>query len=177
MNSYLSIAFSDLVLIPATAQLAQAELRSQSDLCALLRVLPPPSWPPPLTADTLELFAAELSSEPSKFPWSKWYLLHSPPGGSATPVGIVGFKTPPVLRRVEIGYSVIPERQCCGFASRAVTVLLQWCDGTGLVDVVEAQTLPDLLPSLRVLEKTGFSFARQGQEDGQITVVWERCRR
>jgi RimJ/RimL family protein N-acetyltransferase len=66
------------------------------------------------------------------------------------------------------------ENQRQGFASEAVDALVEWAFSHAFVTRVIAHTLPVLAPSIRVLEKNGFVFLGDGEEEG--TIVFERRR-
>jgi ribosomal-protein-alanine N-acetyltransferase len=171
MNSLLSISTGELRLVPATLALARAECRGIAELSQRLGTGVPTNWPPPLTEDTLDYWVGLLEAEPSAFPWAKWYLLLESESLSL-PIGICGFKGRPIAREVEIGYSLVETQQGRGLGSAAVELLLAWAGSTGLVDRVCAHTLPDLTPSIRVLEKNGFALTGPGSEPG--TLRYER---
>jgi len=71
-------------------------------------------------------------------------------------IGLVGFKGPPREGAVEIGYSVSPGRQGCGFATEAIASFAGHAVQFSQVEVVVAYTLPAPSASTRVLEKCGF---------------------
>ena len=68
-------------------------------------------------------------------------------------IGNGGFKgRPDADGSVEVGYSVMENYQRNGFAPEAVEALVDWAFGYREVQRVIAQTLPELRPSIRVLE-------------------------
>jgi RimJ/RimL family protein N-acetyltransferase len=71
---------------------------------------------------------------------------------------------------VEIGYSIVPELQRRGLATRAVALL---CDraAIGGAKVVTAETLPALIASQGVLLKSGFERFETYQ-DAEAGEVW-----
>ncbi len=69
---------------------------------------------------------------------------------------------------VEIGYSVLTEAQGLGYATEAVQGLVSWAFEHPEVLRVIAETLPELTPSIRVLEKSGFVSVAEGSEEGLI---------
>ena len=56
----------------------------------------------------------------------------------------------------------------------AVRALVEWAFSHAEVKRVTAQTLPELRPSIRVLEKCGFRFTGPGMEEGAIGFERER---
>jgi len=58
-----------------------------------------------------------------------------------------------------------------GYCTEAVKALIAWAFGHPAVQTVIAHTLPELAPSIRVMEKCGLSFAGEGPtEDGMQTI-------
>jgi RimJ/RimL family protein N-acetyltransferase len=89
-------------------------------------------------------------------------------------VGGAGFKGSPRDGVVEIGYSMLEAHQGHGYCTEAVRALIGWAFGHPEVRLVIAHTLPELRPSIRVMEKCGFVFTGQGPgEDGMQTVRYE----
>jgi RimJ/RimL family protein N-acetyltransferase len=88
-------------------------------------------------------------------------------------VGNVGFHGQPGVnapghaRALEIGYGILAEHRGQGYATEAVTALLQWARGEG-IDHFVASAAPDNEPSLAIIHKLG--FVRTGEhwdkEDG-----------
>ena len=90
-------------------------------------------------------------------------------------MGAGGYKGPPATDgSVEIGYSILPEYQQRGFATEAVEALVTRAFENPDVTRVTAETLPDLSPSIGVLEKTGFELLGEGSEPGVIRYGRER---
>lgn len=80
-----------------------------------------------------------------------------------------GFKGPPDDDGIaELGYSVMPAHQRQGLATEAVEMLMGWANADGRVKGFIAHTLTGLAPSIRVLEKCGFSGPYPGPEEGVI---------
>ena len=70
-------------------------------------------------------------------------------------IGGVGFKGPPESGVVEIGYGLVPSARGHGYATEAVSALVQIAAGLG-VTRIRADTDPDNVASQRTLEKAGF---------------------
>jgi ribosomal-protein-alanine N-acetyltransferase len=159
-----------LLLKSATPEIAAADLRDQSEFARLLDAVVPSDWPPPLNDDNSKTFTLNyLENNPDAVGWSTWYFLLSGISGERTQaIGIGGFKGKPAQGMVEIGYSVMPDRQRSGLASEAVAALVEWAFSQIEVELVTAETLPALVPSVRVLEKNGFHFLGEGSEPGVV---------
>jgi RimJ/RimL family protein N-acetyltransferase len=84
-----------------------------------------------------------------------WYFVLDD-GDSRIVIGNGGFKGRPAKGVVEIGYSLVPEFQQKGYATEAVTALLDWAFAHDDVCSVIAETLPELAASQGLLRKLGF---------------------
>ena len=85
-------------------------------------------------------------------------------------VGWGGFKGPPRDGVVELGYEIAESRRERGLATAATLALLAEAFAEPQVVKVIAHTLAEHNASNRVLEKAGFRFDRETQEEGQP--VW-----
>ena len=86
--------------------------------------------------------------------WYTYWLIvpHQAPYGA----GLIGFKgIPNMLGEAEIGYGIEPAYQRKGYMTEAARLLVEWAFQTGRCQAVVAETLPDILPSQRVLQKVG----------------------
>lgn len=144
-----------LRLVPATVQTVAAEINDRIELERLLQAQIPANWPPESAADALPWFLEQLQANPTSEGWWGWY-------GIAADglIGGAGFKGPPASGEVETGYSLLPEYQRQGYATEMVGALVEWALGDERVQRVVAETTPDNLPSIRLLER--LQFHRQG---------------
>jgi ribosomal-protein-alanine N-acetyltransferase len=149
-----------LTLVAATLELVRAEAHGPQKLGALLGAHVPPLWPPPLNdATTLAWTTKALETDPAGAGWFAWYFMHRE-HGRLEAVGVGGFAgRPSADGTVEVGYSILPSHHRLGFAPEAVRALADWAFTHGEVARVVARTLPALMPSIRVLEKCGFTRA------------------
>lgn len=165
-----------LVLLAAGMPELTAELLSREALEHELGADVPGEWPPDLyDRQAIETTLAYLDEHRQAGGFTLWYLLLKP-AGAEPPVlaGLCGFKSLPVAGSVEIGYSLLGRFQRRGLMSEAVRALVDWAFAHPEVERVLAQTLPELVPSQRVLEKNGFRLAGPGFEEG--TILYERWR-
>ncbi|MDO4263397.1 MAG: GNAT family N-acetyltransferase [Deinococcus sp.] len=90
-------------------------------------------------------------------------------------IGLLGTKHAPEQGRVEIGYGLTEVGRGQGYATEAVSALLDHLRGWPEVQTVLAETLPDNRPSIRVLEKNGFVLTGQRTDsaDGEL-LCWAR---
>jgi ribosomal-protein-alanine N-acetyltransferase len=97
---------------------------------------------------------AVVADDPRSTRWgTRLFLIAEPP----TVVGWGGFKGPPSDGAVELGYAIAPGWRGRGLATAATRALLEEAFAAGEVSAVIAHTLAEPGPSVRVLEKAGFS--------------------
>ena len=114
-------------------------------------------------------------AHPGEYGWGVWYfLLRDDLSGSRVAIGNGGFKGPPTAEgAVEIGYSLLVEHHGKGYATEAIGALLAWAFGQPEVRLVIAETLPQLIPSIRLLEKCGFRFVGPGSDPEPGAIRYE----
>ncbi|HUS61785.1 MAG TPA: GNAT family N-acetyltransferase [Acidimicrobiales bacterium] len=156
-----------LELVAAEPPIAQAEADGVQGWCAPLDVEPPGSWPPPLNEHaTLAWFADAITKEPEAIGWFAWYVLCRRPRAL---IGQAGFKGRPDDRgTVELGYSLLPSSQGRGFGTELVRALTMWAFSHEAVDRVMADTYPEFVSSVRVLEKNRFTLNGRADEPGAV---------
>jgi len=160
-----------LRLVAADGSLVRAEIEDREHFARLLGAVEPQEWPPPLNdADSMRYYLEMFEHDPALEGWGPWYFLLRPDAdGLSHPIGNGGFKgRPDAQGRVEVGYSVLERHQRRGYAPEAVRALVAWAFDHPEVTWVEAHTLPDLRPSIRVLETCGFELIGEGEEAGTI---------
>jgi RimJ/RimL family protein N-acetyltransferase len=155
-----------LRLVAGTLEIAEAELEDRERFGRFLDADVPPEWPPEALRDALPFFLDLYRANPEWAGWLGWYAILREP----RPVlcGSVGFKGPPdEMGMVEIGYSLLPDYRGAGLASEMVAGLIGWARSHS-VAVIEAETTPDNLASVRVLERNGFEPVGEGIEPGFV---------
>ena len=90
-----------------------------------------------------------------------------------TLAGEAGFKGPPSVGEIEIGYGLKTEARGKGYMAEAVEMLcrIAFAQTEYAVRTVSAKTLPDNIKSHQVLEKNGFT------RDGEIGKYWRWVKR
>ena len=157
-----------LDLVPATAAHLRAELSDRAAFARMLGARIPDAWPPPLyDRPAVKYTLKKLIAAPQRAGWSTWYLLLRQ---DSAPVlaGVCGFKGPPQEGVVEVGYSILQRFQRRGLATEATAALVRWAFFRPRVELVIAHTLSELTPSMRVLEKLGFTQRGTPLEEGAI---------
>jgi RimJ/RimL family protein N-acetyltransferase len=165
-----------LELIAADREIVHADRYARHLLPGLLGAEVPAAWPPPLNDDsTLEWTLAYVAAHPEAAGWSMWYFVLGSSGPRRVVIGLGGFKGAPGAEGcVEVGYSLMEEYQRKGYATEATNELVRWAFGHPDVRRVAAETYPHMRQSIRVLEKSGFSYI--GASDESLTIRFELTR-
>lgn len=144
-----------LILRPATLDLAKADLENPSRFAELLEGEVHASWPPELYDDHARNWTLRfLQNDPEGL--ITYYVLLLRDGRKPLLIGDAGFKGKPKNSVAEIGYSLVPEWHSRGLGTEAVFALTSYSFQELNAEMVCAHTLPELIPSQRVLEKNGF---------------------
>jgi len=162
-----SIITERLELRPATPAIVKAALQNKRALGAALNASVPRSWPPEyLDDDALNYTLVRLKEYPDHLAWWMHFALLK--GKRPKLIGVAGYKGPPIDGVVEIGYGIVKDQRRKGFASEAVVGLVGRALETNQVRKIIAETLPNLKPSIGVLNKVGFALSGPGSEPGVI---------
>lgn len=167
-----------LELVAGTVGLFRVQVDDREFLGGKLGARVPVEWPPPLyDQGAMDWMANYLDENPDAGGWTFYFIIlpARDAGGQGTVAGGVGFKgKPPADGTVEIGYSMLPQFQRSGYATEAAGALVRWAFSHPQVTRVIAETYPELLPSIRVLEKNGFRFIGDGSEERVIRYALTR---
>jgi ribosomal-protein-alanine N-acetyltransferase len=121
----------------------------------------------------LERTRDALAADPGASEWgARFFVSGNPP----ELVGWGGFKGPPRDGVVELGYEIAESRRGRGLATAATRAMLAEAFSTKEVSSAIAHTLPERNASTRVLEKAGFSFDGDDDQDGEYVWRWRRDR-
>jgi RimJ/RimL family protein N-acetyltransferase len=171
--TFTTISTPRLELVRATLELAECENRNRERFAEMLDVPVPAVWPPPLNDEQSQQYAIDRLRREGESDFHVWYTLLREP---RQVIGLSGFKSRPQHGVVEIGYSVVPEAQRHGYCTEAVRALIARAFAHASVDRVAAETLPNLWPSIRVMEKCRMRFVGYGTDEGMRTVRYEVSR-
>jgi RimJ/RimL family protein N-acetyltransferase len=166
----LRIQTERLELIAATEELAKAEINNRAELSFLLCAQVPSAWPPEFNdIQTMTFTLQQLQGKPEQVGWWGWYfVLKGDKDVERVVIGYGGFKgQPDENANVEVGYSIHKKYQRRGYGSEATAGLVNWAFEQN-VNSVTAETLPELVASIGVLEKNNFVYMGKGSEEGVI---------
>jgi RimJ/RimL family protein N-acetyltransferase len=166
----LTLATPRLDLIAANPDIAYAEATGEPHWWRRLRASSPVAWPPPLNdASSLRWYAEAVTSDPDGVGWYTWYVLERDASLPRRLIGNAGFTgRPDPSGSAEIGYALLPLHQQRGYGTELVRALVDWAFRHADVKRVMAETYPDFIASVRVLEKNGFTLAGRAARPGAI---------
>jgi RimJ/RimL family protein N-acetyltransferase len=176
MNRRIELATRRLTLVAVTLEMIEAELADRGRLARLLGAEVPADWPPPLNDENTMRWTRDLlAAHPENDGWGTWYFILRRESGEPLLLGTGGFKGKFVAPGTcEVGYSVMETHQRRGYATEVVAALVDWAFSHPEIERVVAHTLPELTPSIRVLEKNGFTPAAPPLEADAI--MFELCK-
>ena len=158
-----------LELVCGNLELARAEVFNKQEVSILLNAEIPGNWPPPLNDEaSTNFFLNYAENNPNALQYGMWYIVLVD-GEKREAIGNIGFKgKPDETNTIETGYSIMETHQKKGFATEAVSGLIEWAFRQPNVERVIAETLTDGFPSQKVLKNNGFTFIGDGSEPGVI---------
>ena len=178
LTQMLRIRTECLELIAATPDLARREAVAANGWHAPLEVLPPASWPPPGSDRSSQAWlAGRIIQDADRPGWWLWYVVRRPRGHAVrrTLIGNAGFKgAPDAHGSVELGYALLPEWQGQGYGTELAGGLVTWAFSHERVERIMAETYPEFVASVRVLEKHGFQVTCRGASSHTIRLELRR---
>ncbi|MFE1243103.1 GNAT family N-acetyltransferase [Fictibacillus sp. NPDC058756] len=148
-----------LLIIPYTYELVEATLKGKrkgkSELELALGCKVSDEWPSPTYAKRIPQKKEKLKQHPETSIWSMIVIEKE----SNTLIGEIGCKGGPNDKGVvEIGYGLVSKARNKGYATEMVSKLTEWLLERSDVNKVTAECLDSNIPSVRVLEKSGFQL-------------------
>jgi ribosomal-protein-alanine N-acetyltransferase len=128
-------------------------------------------WPPELyDADAIHWSLRALERDPTQLGWLVYYCIRTAPAHALPKlIGVGGFKgRPDAHGMVEIGYGIVHSERRHGYATEMAHGLLVRAFSDSGVARVAAETMPDLVASIGVIEKVGMRLVGAGAEPGVI---------
>lgn len=157
--SLLQLSDTDLEALAASLVPEGLEARVEQDSL-------PPAF---VAARSLELAVA---GQPA--PWSTLFLIVNDDDSQI--IGGCGFKSGPLIGRVEVGYGVSPARQGQGAATAALHLLIHRAFESGATEVL-AEVAPTNEASTRVVQKAGFTkVGSRFDKENEFVVLWAKRR-
>jgi len=136
-----------------------------SVLRSLLNADVPSAWPPEhWEPHVFDFMQRQYVQTPWAAGWNRYVLLRAK---RPILIGTLG-GFPRTESEAEIGYSMLGSWQCRGLATEGTRTLIQEILRNQRFETLTAQTLPGLIPSIRVLEKCGFHLVGPGDDEGTI---------
>ena len=173
----LDIRTGRLLLRAATPGLLEADIRGREELALFLGARVPPGWPPPLMDGDVRGDFLRMAESPDGPLFLTWYWIRTGKGGAGDILvgsgGVVQSGDEP--ETVFLGYSVLDDYQNRGYATEAVAALIPVLFRLHGIRQIMASTYPQMAPSIRVLEKCGFTRldnVRSGSGAEEGTVVY-----
>lgn len=158
-----------LELVALYPELARAAVDNRIQLAQLLNARVPEEFPPEIMADVMEIFAQTLEADPGLVGWWGWYLVLNEFDLERVLIGCAGFNGyPDAEGNLLLGYSVLDAYQGKGYATEAVGGLLHWAFEQPQVMGVMAETFPNHIASIRVMEKNGMGKLGEGSDSGTV---------
>ena len=100
----------------------------------------------------------------------EWYAIWMIELKDGTHIGELCFKGITEEGSAEIGYGIAEKHQCCGYATEAVSALVDWALKQTGATCVTAETEETNIASQRVLNKAGFKPTGEIGEEGHLYV-------
>jgi [ribosomal protein S5]-alanine N-acetyltransferase len=157
-------------LIRADLDLMDAALAGDEALARALGVEVVPGWVS--FTEALQPTRDAVAADPDARWGTRFFVTDDP----RELVGWGGFKGPPRDGVVELGYEIAEARQGRGLATAAARAMVDEAFADEGVSAVIAHTLAEHNASNRVLEKAGFRFDGEAQEDGETVWRFRRAR-
>jgi len=155
-----------LRLMPLTLAYATSAIDDRATLARETGAEVPPSWPPELWDQDAQNWTCRILEDDPGTDWVSRCIVTRDP--AAVVCGVVGIAAPDTDGRVIIGYGVLPEFRRRGYAAEALGGLVAWAFEDPRVRVIFGDTYPNLVASIRTMERNGFRFAGAGTDEGTI---------
>ncbi|MCR5540383.1 MAG: GNAT family N-acetyltransferase [Ruminococcus sp.] len=102
-----------------------------------------------------------------------WYAIWMIELKDGTHIGELCFKGLSADGIAEIGYGISEEYRNNGYAAEAVRAVVEWAFSNPDITAVEAESVPDNIASIKVLEKCGFVLNGEIGEEGPRWAVYK----
>jgi [ribosomal protein S5]-alanine N-acetyltransferase len=162
-----------LELVPITPEALRSEQAADGTLADILNCRVPAEWP---HADwephVFELLLSTFVEHPEDIAWHRYILLRSEDQEKPVLIGTTGaFRWSSNRSEAEFGYAILPEFRLHGYATEAAQAMLNWIDAIHPATSIIAHTYPELLGSIRILERCNFTLEGPGVEPRTLRYV------
>ena len=155
-----------LRLVPLTLPYISSTPADRATLARESGAEVPESWPPELWDDDAHQWCRGILADDPATEWIPRCIVVRDPRPVAC--GVIGIAAPDANGQVLIGYGILPEFRRRGFAAEALGGIVAWAFEDPRVRVIFGDTFPDLVGSIRTMERNGFRLAGAGREEGTI---------
>ena len=172
-----------LRLIPLTHQLLQICVTSRSEMEEAMGLNK--------SAMQIDLYQNEVDdaienfwlpqtlANPGLYQWyTSWEIVRTDTNTSIGGIGFIGY--PNVNGETEIGYMLDKQEHGKGYASEALTAIIDWAFTHDDTKCIITRTYEDNMPSRRLLLKCGFNELEKNNEDlytYKLNTPWQRIRK
>lgn len=151
-----------LYLIPFTLCICREVLNNDFTTLTSMKINPGVSWPDEDMLETLPRIIDKLNLVASPSGFESWIIIEKE---TNTVIGDTGFKgLPDINGAADIGYGIIASARRKGYATEAVTGLINRAFQQPELRVITASCAPANTGSARVLKGLGFSFKGSNEE-------------
>ena len=159
-----------LEIVAEDLKLARAAVEGREALAEQLKATVPAEWPPEVGADAVGYWIPQLEKQPDLLGWAAWHIIRKQ---DRVVIGGAGFFGLPNNGQVEVGYAILPSSQRHGYATETLKALVAWAFADARVDQILGETFPELVASIRVMERIGFALLGEANtsHDGEKNVV------
>ncbi len=167
-----SIYTARLELRSGTREIYNVPWQDREALAHVMRVNIPDNWPVEnYDQDPLDFSIKALDENPASEPWLLRYFIELE---TNTLVGFGGGCGLPTGGAWTIGYSILEQYRRRGYASEGTAALIAEAFMHPEVKKIIAETYPELIGSIGVMQKNGLQFVGPG--NGERVIRYERCR-
>jgi len=155
-----------LRLVPLTLPYVSSTPDDRLTLARECGATVPGSWPPELWDQDAQDWTRRMLEQDAATDWIPRCIVLR--GAEPVACGVVGMAAPDDNGQVLIGYGVLPEFRRRGYAAEALGGIVRWALEDPRVTAIFGDTYPELIGSIRTMERNGFRLIGPGQEERTI---------